>query len=421
MLVPEDVTVFGNLTVAGRVSALASSVPTDPEGDLRLAVRAATSLAPPDAAPLSAALRDAVTLVGGATVAAATAGYPRTLATSAAGADSVELRTATRAAPAPGQGVQAGMTVRLPGAALAGGQLLRWGLYDDSEGAFFQWSAAGGLAVGVRRGGADTLVPQAAFNEDALDGQGASGWAGVDLAAGALFQVVLPWSGHAGEVAFRVGQTAATTSGAGAALQLVHRWAGAPPGHAALPLTAELGNGGTAAAATAEVGARSVALLGARAGTPFCGMRCSGVYRLAATVANTAAFKPLAAVRRQATDAACLLPRVLLRSVALVASAPMAWQLRLGAALTGGTWAALPDTLAAETALECNRAATAVTGGVVVLTGLYATASGCLTVDAPTEIELPASAAATLTFCIVGNPSGNGQTASVALNLLEGW
>jgi len=79
------------------------------------------------------------------------------------------------------------------------GIVKRLGYYDDNNGIFFQ-TVDGTMAFGTRKGGVDTIVPQANWIFDTMDGQGHSHSA-LDLTKTQIFSFDFEWLG-AGSVRF---------------------------------------------------------------------------------------------------------------------------------------------------------------------------------------------------------------------------
>ena len=408
-LVPGDQTIFGNLTVAGNVTSLASKVPTDPFGDLRVVQR--TSLIDLKSTFGVSDLRDIPATAGTGAV-TATVGLPEyTLAVTAAN-DSARLASAERGRYVSGYGAEVGIAVRLaqPASAYAGGQRARWGYYDGTDGFFFQVSAAG-VAVGVARSGAETIVPQAEWNVDRLDGTGPSGQT-LDVTKGNICQVVFSWYGYGG-VAWRVALTDPATGAQ--MVQVLHRWA--PAGQTStltpnLPLYVALENRGTAGARAVYVAGRQFSVIGH---VPHPVKRITSAYRVTLTVNKASGFVPVLSLRRKA---GFLGNPVRVSSVDMVTSNDCMYQVRVGGALTGAAWGAVSDTAPAETALEMDASATAAAGGVVLYCGLAPTGSRTLTRSDEIMYSLEETSILSL---VMSSYSANSAVVSVVLRMSEEW
>lgn len=118
--------------------------------------------------------------------------------TTDSGADTASIRTVERVEYHPGAQLRAGVRVRGPStSSLQGGQSYRWGTFDISNG--FGWFAdTTGIHIFVRKAGSDTVVAQADWNKDTLDGSGGtSNPSGntLSLSNGNIFEIRYNWYG----------------------------------------------------------------------------------------------------------------------------------------------------------------------------------------------------------------------------------
>jgi hypothetical protein len=157
-IVPSDQTVYGNLTVAGTVTALGSKVPTDPFGDLRTVQR--TSVIDIKSTFGISGLRDVVTTAGTGTVTNAVGNAEYALAVSAAN-DRAVLSSTQRGLYVSGYGAEMGMAVRLAQSTYTGAQRARWGYFDGTTDGLYFVQSASGLGVAYMRAGTETIVPRA--------------------------------------------------------------------------------------------------------------------------------------------------------------------------------------------------------------------------------------------------------------------
>lgn len=72
------------------------------------------------------------------------------------------------------------------------GIISRIGQHGTLAGMFFQYDSVGGLQLGIRKNSVDTLVPQASWNVDKLDGTGASGIT-LDVTKSQIFVINYEW------------------------------------------------------------------------------------------------------------------------------------------------------------------------------------------------------------------------------------
>lgn len=114
------------------------------------------------------------------------------LSTAAAG-DAAARQTYRRFNYQPGKSQLIYMTgvIRNAGAFDAG-RISRIGQFDANAGLFFQYDEATGIQVGIRKNGVDTLIPQASWNLDAMDGTGPSGIT-LDVTQTQIFTLNYEW------------------------------------------------------------------------------------------------------------------------------------------------------------------------------------------------------------------------------------
>jgi hypothetical protein len=118
-----------------------------------------------------------------------------TVLSTAAPGDSVIRQTYRRFNYQPGKSQLIFMTgiLRNPGVFNVG-ITSRIGHHDANNGVFFQFDNAAGTQVGIRKGGVDTLVPQASWNLDTFNGTGPSGLF-FDSSATQIFVMNYEWLG----------------------------------------------------------------------------------------------------------------------------------------------------------------------------------------------------------------------------------
>lgn len=366
------------------------------------------------------ALRDIVTVNGGGTVTNTSTEY--VVSTAAGASDFAILDSAERGRYEPGYGCEAGIGVRIP-TAPAGGQFARWGLYDSQNGAFFG-TASTGVFVAVRRGGADTVIPQASWNVDPLNGTGPSG-ATLNLAKGNIFQIVFTWYGY-GIIEFRVVLPDPTTGAQ--EVVTVHRFN--PVGQTSfidpnLPLRAEVNNNGTGAAFSLFVGGRQYSIIG----------KFDPVFRITSerrTVTNvTSTLVPLISFNRKpvfpAGSARPNSVQINLEAVEILTDADLAFQILVGGTVNG-TFVNFPTATTNiptnETALLVNTTATSITGGEVVYQGLAAAGvseetSRVLVSQELLDFEVPDNLIVTLAVATLG--AGGSNTVTAVFRVTENW
>lgn len=116
-----------------------------------------------------------------------------TVLTVAAPGDAAVRRTFRRMNYQPGKSQLIFLTgiIRNPGV-FSSGLVSRIGAYGSTAGVFFEYDEAGGLAAGVRKNSADTVVPQASWALDPMDGTGHSGVA-IDVTKPQIWVINYEW------------------------------------------------------------------------------------------------------------------------------------------------------------------------------------------------------------------------------------
>jgi hypothetical protein len=406
--VPGDQTVYGNLTVAGTVTSLASKVPTDPFGDLRMVQR--TSVMDLKSTFGMTLLRDSTTTAGSGSVTNTVGNAEYTVSVSAAG-DSAMLRSVERGRYVSGYGAEMGIAVRLAQATYTGTQAARWGYFDDSSDGFYYTMTSAGLGVAYMYAGTETIFPRSSWNVDRLDGTGPSG-ATIDVTKGQIWQVVFSWYGY-GAIVWRV---VLTDTLGNQLVQVVHRWA--PSGRTSIvipnqPITVLLQSGTTAGALQAYVAGRQFSVL---AYVPNPVSRITSVYRInqSLTKNTTGVFVPVISVQRKT---GYLGNPVKISSLDFEVSADCLYQVRVNSTLTGASYVTPQDTPASETALQTDLSATALTGGVTIYAGLLPTGGKILVQT--NDIMYSLNETSTMTVALLAFSANT--TAHTVLRMSEGW
>ncbi len=361
-------------------------------------------------------LRDIVSTTGSATVSNNNTEF--VLTTTANGADSAILSSAEKGRYQSGYAGEAGIGVRLP-ALPTGNQVVRWGLFDEENGVFFGVDGTSPF-VAIRRAGVDTVIPQASWNVDPLDGTGPSG-ATLDLSKGNIFQMDFTWYGY-GVIEFRVVIPDPTTLAQ--EVITVNRYSTSGETSLAdpnLPLRAEINNDGTASALQVFVGGRQYSILGNYNPT----FRITSERR---TITTTTTLTPVISFQRKTEfPAGSGRPNsvsVTLEGIDLVTTDDIYYQVLLGGTLNG-SFVNFPTATTnipnSETALLVNTTSTTLTGGQVLLQGLAASAAQgnnrVLASASLLDFELPDTAFVTLA---VATFTGSGSLVAT-FRVTEEW
>jgi hypothetical protein len=361
------------------------------------------------------ALRDVVTVAGGGTVTHAGPSLASvfTVATTASGTDSAILDSAERGRYQPGNEGEIGIGIRMDSATRTGSQKAEWGAFTDVDGFIFGLDSAG-FYVAVRKDSTDLITRQADFNVDRFDGTGPSGLT-LDLLKGNIFQVDFTWYGF-GNIIFHV-----VTAGLDGIQRkyILHRFtptAGQSTNNPNLPLRARLQNGGTATAQTMYVAGRQYSIFGRY--NP--NRRSNGHFLSTPLTGIGTTFVPVMSFRRKTAFATVSAKS---SSMEALANANMYWQLRLNGTLTGAVYGTPANTTAAETCMEVDTTATAITGGQVINAGGIISASVGNSVSISTALwdglDIPNGQPVTL--CVRKLSGVSGTVDGLTLRWREEW
>lgn len=351
-------------------------------------------------------LRDIKTVVGTGT-ATATAGEIK-LSTGISASAIVKVASAERGRYMPGAAGQAGIGIRIP-AAPTGEQVIRWGLFDDSNGYYWGMDATG-MFVARLNNGTESKTYQTAWNIDVLDGTGISGLT-MSATAGQIYHIDFTWYGY-GAVEFAVIMRDVTNGQQNVPVHRIIVDGTTSVQTPNLPITVDADNNATASSLDVFLGGRQYSIIG-KYKPEF---RVSSDYRTSSTVNTT--VKHYVSMRRKTgfedrsvkVDGWTIVPQ----------TQNMIVELRLNPTITSGTYAALTNHTASETALESDKQANTVSGGEVLYTDIVPAGSR-VSFDATTVqglgLEIPSTQAVALCMRTI---SGSGA-ADVVLRLREEW
>ena len=267
----------------------------------------------------------------------------------------------------PGRSAEVAMTV-IFGAPTTGIRK-RIGLFDNTDGAYFEDGGDGTYYVATRRkDGAsfiDTRVARDNWNYDKLDGTGPSG---ITADPTALQHIVIEYEWYgAGQVEFKyvIGNNSFPIHRFDHANRQSYPWAST----ASLPVRCELTNvAGTAGTHEFYQGSHSFATEGA---TELLGRQNNITTAITGkTLATANTFYPMVAIRLKTTALnSVVLPDAF--SAATLDNSSVFVRVLEGAIVTGGTWVSYSD----DSPIEYNITATDYTGGIALET-IYVSASG---------------------------------------------
>lgn len=317
-----------------------------------------------------------------------------------------------------GMAGEAGIGVRLP-TAPTGTQVVRWGYFDDKNGAFYGQDATG-IFITIRRGGGDTVIRQNQWNADPLNGTGPSKYT-LTMARGNIFQVLYTWYGY-GTIEFRVLMFNPNTFVQ--QVITVHRFR--PNQQTSfedpqLPLRVQIDNGATSdTALSVFVGGRQYSLQG-----NFNPQRRITSERKLSFSATTTLLPVISFRRKTDFPVAGRINSTptKIEAIEITTNASVLYELRFNSTLTTASFGTPTNTTATETALESDIAATAVTGGTLIFAGL---AGGSGTGDAKNSIlagqegidlDLDGTSPVTLALQTVTGTA----TVNVVFRMMEEW
>jgi hypothetical protein len=317
------------------------------------------------------------------------------------------LRSAERGQYVAGLQGETGIAVRLT-SNMIDNQTLRIGLFDTSNGFFYEYTSNGLNAV-LLRDSVRNVIPLSQFNVDKFDGSGPSKYV-LDPKDGIIYTIRFSWYGF-GNVEFRLNTTNAELKQSSWLGHIYNPYAITSVKNPNLPISVRLQNNGTLASGTAFVAGRQYSLLGKY--LPIT--RETATYRLQINVNSPAAFTPLISVRRKqgylgvpvkafAVDALCTSDLVL--------------QLRTQATLNNPIWTTPLDTDANDTATEVDINSTSITGGKPIWTALV----GGNNRGSSARLEIAYDLPEFDTLCLIAKSVvGGNNTVSVIFRWTEGW
>jgi len=316
-------------------------------------------------------LRDIETTTGSGAISAAGSGEIL-LSTGATATSSAQLDSVEKGRYIPGYSAEIGIGIRRP-TAPTGNQILQWGARGtDGDNGFNFGEDATGIFVEYLDGGSSNKVYQSNWNIDTLDGTGVSGF-NLDPSNGHIYQINYTWYGY-GIIIFGVNGLIPDKDSVGVA-------GGWRPEQKLIPchyikvdgdtsvdspnlrILAKADNGGDAADIDLYVGGRQYSVVG----------RYIPKYRITGesrdTVSATTTRKPLISFRPKAAFAD---RSIKIESFEVVnnGSEDVKLSVFLDGTLTGASWVDPADYTAAETAVESDVSATAISGGTQLINGI---------------------------------------------------
>lgn len=272
--------------------------------------------------------------------------------------DISNLTTTQRGTYVSGTCAEIGLGVRLPDT-ISGNQVIKWGLTDGIDGFYYKMTSSG-LFVCLLRNGVEIAIPRADWNIDRIDGKGESA-INIDLSRGNIFRIIFTWYGY-GAIEFSIVGLDVTNN---QKIFAVHRLQ--PQGETStrtpnLPIRVIVENNGTIASTNVYVAGRQFSLFGGK--SPTLRYNSCYAYNIAT---NTSNFIPLIALRKKSNYIGC---NVKIVTLTVDVSTDTLIEIRTNCTLTGGTYGALVNQTATETAVETNLGVTESSGGILIWLGV---------------------------------------------------
>jgi len=303
-------------------------------------------------------LRDVIETTNSGSVAPASGEIK--ISTGATANSKAHLDSAEAGRCSPGYGSEMGIGFRVP-ALPTGNQYAQWGGHDVSEnnGLYFGVDATG-LYTAIKDGGAATKTYQSDWNIDKLDGTGPSGVT-ADLSKGDIWRIIYTWYGY-GQIVW--GKVATINN----QQQFAPCHYVVPEGSTSIEspnfyIFAEVLNGGDAANLDAFVGGRQYSIVG-RYRPKF-----RYTSQLRTGVSTSTSILPIVSFRNKT---AFLDRTVRVAGMEVIpVTEDVVVEVRINGTLTNASWQTPTNHTAAETAVESDISATALTNGVVVWSEVF--------------------------------------------------
>lgn len=277
--------------------------------------------------------------------------------TTANGADSAQVSTKKRGRYSPGAVAEVGIGIRT-NERPTGSQEWKAGAFTDSNGLYFGEDSEGYYVARIK-GGTETKIRQANWNQDTLDGSGGNdnpSGAKLDLDKGNILRIDYAWYGY-GEIKFKViilnpdeenpkAQETVT-------VHSIYVENEPTTEEANLPVRQEVDNNGTAEAFDLYVGGRQFTILG----TGKASSRDNGETRLGQSIDDT--WTPLISFRKKAGDDNIPVSAEYMK---VISDSTLEFELLVQEdGLTGANFVPPTHTSASETAVEVDTSATDIT------------------------------------------------------------
>jgi hypothetical protein len=231
-------------------------------------------------------------------------------------------------------------------------QTIRYGLYDESNGVFYNLTKDG-LSIGWRENGIDTTVSQTQFNIDNLDGDGPSQYT-YSMNKGYVYGITISGSGYA-TVQYNL-----YTQGVSNTLQKIslHNQTGLNIKNGTFPLKMEVHNNGTVGSNTVYVYGRQYLVNDSHNAS----QRVNGTYVCNVNINSPNDFVPILSIKSKEQYSHV---NANLSSIDFTTTTPQLLQIRSGGTLTTPVWENIPDQKVEESSMQCDTSSMAIADGIV--------------------------------------------------------
>lgn len=354
------------------------------------------------------AIRDVQTVTGSGAI--ALDGGEIKLSSGATATSTAQLASGTKIRYMPGYATEVGIGIRIP-VLPTGNQRVRWGILENSGNEGLLWNVdATGIYTSRINNGVETKRYQGGWFVDQLNGSGDSGIT-INLSDAVIFRILFSWYGYGPLVWGIEGQVKNTYVQDFTPADFVRVKGGLSIRQPSLPIVVEVDNGGDASNIEAFVAGRQCSVLGQYVPNYRVTAQASGAVSTGTSTTPIVSMRPKSAFDDRA---------VLLDSLeALVSSADHIIEAYLNPTLTGASWATPTNYTAAETALEADTSATALSGGTLIYSTLAegGTGSNRVPLDQVLQYDIPESQILTIAARTL---SGTGSV-TANLRMRELW
>lgn len=354
-------------------------------------------------------LRDIYTTEGTGSI-TNNAGDPSFLLEVSGSSDIARIQSAERGRYISGCQAEVGLGILLPQQTLTGNQVCKFGYYDGENGFYFKYTASG-LSVCILKAGVETCVTRANWNRDILDGTGPSKHV-LNFTKGMIFKIIFSWYGY-GNINFYINTSHHLTyEQQNILVHSQHSEGSVTVKNPNLPIRAELSNNGTTGTLSMHLSGRQYSVIGRY--NPI-ERECS-TYVTSKAINSTSVFVPILSIKKKS---GYLGTPVKILSFDIINSTDIIFQIRVRSTLTGASFGNLVNIDPADTAIEFDSSASAMTGGIPIFSRILSGDSKA-TSSTALGFSFMLTEYDSVTVCAKGTTLSNGS-ATCLLKWTEEW